>query len=84
MLNVGETYSKRDFKREIYDVVYGIQKDILKDKFAYGLPHADFYLYESKDNMWIYGVTYVNSKNIFGGKCIKVLGKISKEEYEKI
>ena len=88
MIKVGQDYSREDWKDEVSNEIYGIQKDVLKERFAPDLAHADFYLYESKDHTWVYAVTPIMDTSFWGvlsgGKRLKVLGRISKIEYDRI
>ena len=81
MIKVGMDYSKRDWAEQTIEM-HGIQRDICHDRFAPDIAHADFYIYVDKEQEWVYGVTMV-SGNIFG-KRIKVLGRLSKIEYDRL
>jgi hypothetical protein len=83
MIAVGQDYNRNEWE-QLTTEIHGIQRDVLHDKFAYDLPHADFYIYEDKKEGWVYGVKMISGKNIFEGKRIKVLGRISKIEYRNI
>jgi hypothetical protein len=83
MIKVGMDYSRKEWQKETNEI-HGIARDICHDRFAYDLPHADFYIYVDKKEEWVYGVTMVNGRNIFEGKRIKVLGRLSKIEYDRL
>lgn len=83
MIIVGQDYSRKDFNKEISNELHGIQRDIIKDRFASDVAYADFYIYLDKKQEWVYGVTIVNG-GLFEGKRIKILGRISKIEYDRI
>jgi hypothetical protein len=83
MIKVGQDYSRKEWENLTIEI-HGIQRDIVHDRFAYDLPHADFYIYVDNKDEWVYGVTMVNGRNIFEGKRIKVLGRLSKIEYDRL
>jgi hypothetical protein len=84
MLKVGYDYNRNEWKNEIKEQLHGIQRDIIHDRFAPDIAHADFYIYVDKNNEWVYGITMINGNNIFEGKRIKVLGKLNKIEYDRL
>jgi hypothetical protein len=84
MIKVGMDYSRKEWNEEILGEIHGIQRDICHDRFAPNIAHADFYIYVDKKEEWVYGVTMVNGRNIFEGKRIKVLGRLSKIEYDRL
>lgn len=70
---------------ETREFVFGISKDILKNKYAPNIDYADFVMCESKDKKYIYCIQYINGTGLmsilFGNKKVKILAKITKEEF---
>jgi len=84
MFEVGKIYSRKQYEKGIKNTVFGIQKDVLKDKYAPDIEYADFFLGESKDGKYVYCVKTTSKGSIFGKRNIKILGIISREEYNRI
>lgn len=89
MLKIGSDYSREEWEKETRtDVVFGIQRDILHDKFAPELDYGDFFLGESRTSEIIYCAQAIIDDSfmgkLMGKKRIKVLGMISKEAYSRL
>jgi hypothetical protein len=88
MLEKGKVYSREEWERETSDAVFGLQKDILKDKYAPDIPYADFFMGLSRTGRFVYCVRTVADDSLIGkitGKRkFKILGVLSKDEYDRV
>ena len=76
MLKIGMCYNRDEWKKETGDRFFGIEKDVVKDKYAPQVEYADFFLGESLDGNYVYGAVAISDDSFWGGltgaKKIKV------------
>lgn len=88
MLEKGNVYSRDEWDKEVSDVVFGVAKDILKDRFAPQIEYADFFMGLSKSGKLVYCAKMVADDSMIGKmfakKKIKILGVLSKVEYDLV
>ncbi len=90
MLEKDKVYTKEQWEQEVSGTPFvgGIQKDILKDRFAPNAYYGDFFLAISRNGRWIYSAQMVDDDSLMGKllhkRNIKVLGVITKDEYDRI
>lgn len=88
MLKLFQEYSYDEWKRQTVIKVYGMEKDVLKDKYAPTIPYADFNLAEDVHGGYVYAMKFVPSKDftdkLFHIRKVKIIAVLTKEEFALI
>jgi hypothetical protein len=85
MLEKNKVYSKEEWLKDTQDMLVGIQKDVLKERYAPDIDYADFFMAMSKSGRFVYCAKMVESDSsldkFLGKRKIKVLGILTSQEY---